>query len=402
MNDYFIVSLSTGCYHTASITHDSKVYVWGNNFWGQLLPKEDWFSGFIETPTQVNSFLLETEERIISVSAGMFYTLVLTNNGRVFAWGLNKFGQLGIGTTEFKQMPTQVIFDGLKNKEYIASLHLCSEGSHNFAVTNEGRVYGWGNNENGQLGDNTYKNRHKPILIEFDCLKTDEFIKRLSTSFNGTIATTNKGRVFGWGNETWAEPISGSLNSNGKPKLIFLDFLKNYEEIDWSIPCDLPSDRRELNYRTYRSAIFLTTMGRFITYQNKVCDLNNFKDKIESFYPKIKFISLTPLKKGEKIDYINENYLITSSGMVYAWGHNHHGELGDGTKLQVKNPKRVYFKNLQLDEKIKYVSSGADYSIALTTKGRIFLWGENSYGKIGSFQNGNTKPTLITNFEALK
>jgi len=97
--------------------------------------------------------------RAIQVEVGAHHNLVLMNDGTVWAWGWNNFGQLGDGTTEDRLTPTRVI--GLYN---VVSI---SGGSHHsLAMKSDGTIWAWGDNRYGQLGDGTINaNRLQPVQI---------------------------------------------------------------------------------------------------------------------------------------------------------------------------------------------------------------------------------------------
>ena len=88
---------------------------------------------------------------IIDIAAGNDHTLVLKADGTVWATGLNNYGQLGNGTTEntntFQQVKLNENGDYLENIVSIAAGYTAS-----YAVTAEGEVYGWGRNDDGELG----------------------------------------------------------------------------------------------------------------------------------------------------------------------------------------------------------------------------------------------------------
>jgi uncharacterized repeat protein (TIGR02543 family) len=99
----------------------------------------------------------------ISVSAGSVHSLAVTSQGRVYAWGSNGSGQLGDGTTTSRNTPRLINVPNLQSGESMA--HISAGSSHSLAVTTQGRVYAWGWNDYGQLGDGTTTGRSIPSLI---------------------------------------------------------------------------------------------------------------------------------------------------------------------------------------------------------------------------------------------
>jgi hypothetical protein len=109
------------------------------------------------TPTQVSGLT-----NIVDVAAGNAHSLALTRDGRVWAWGINSDGQLGDGTTVNRWTPVEVI--GLQGVSAIAA------GNHmSLAVQRDGGagglVWAWGQNRYGQLGDGSTRSRSIPIRV---------------------------------------------------------------------------------------------------------------------------------------------------------------------------------------------------------------------------------------------
>ncbi len=93
-----------------------------------------------------------------SITAGRYYSLVLKNNGTIWAWGYNNEGQLGNGTAgTCRTIPEQV--------KVLSDVSAIVAGNyHSLAIKTDGTVWAWGANTKGQLGDGTKINRFIPTL----------------------------------------------------------------------------------------------------------------------------------------------------------------------------------------------------------------------------------------------
>ncbi|HCX71935.1 MAG TPA: RCC1 repeat-containing protein, partial [Firmicutes bacterium] len=106
------------------------------------------------TPVQVGDL-----SNVTAITAGMSHTVALKNDGTVWAWGRNDMGQLGDGTTSTPRL-TPVVVSGLSNVTAItAGL------SHTVALKDDGTVWAWGYNAYGQLGDGTTSDRSAPVQV---------------------------------------------------------------------------------------------------------------------------------------------------------------------------------------------------------------------------------------------
>jgi alpha-tubulin suppressor-like RCC1 family protein len=144
-----VKALTAGSSHSLALKDDGTVWAWGDNrasqgtrIGGQLGDDEITSSN---TPLQVS----DLPGGIEAIATGAEHGLALKDDGTVWAWGYNFFGQLGNGTTtDSSSKPVQVSeLDGI---EVIAA-----GGSFSLALKDDGTVWAWGNNWFGQLGDGT-------------------------------------------------------------------------------------------------------------------------------------------------------------------------------------------------------------------------------------------------------
>jgi alpha-tubulin suppressor-like RCC1 family protein len=132
-----IGSVAAGATHTLALTTKGEVLAWGSNHHGQLAQEQRAYSAL---PLSV-----QLPERIQVVVAGMHFSLALGESGKVYAWGWNGQGQLGLNDTEDRYHANRV--PGLQQVRSIAAGE-----THAVALT-PGRLFGWGNNAGGQIGE---------------------------------------------------------------------------------------------------------------------------------------------------------------------------------------------------------------------------------------------------------
>ena len=130
------------------LTTDGKVYAWGDNKYNQL-----GLSSSVIIPTLVN-----TLPPIKQISMGSYHTLFLDVNGNVWSAGLNSQGQLGLGNTVSPTIPTKI--PSLSNVKYIGT------GSYSsYAILENGDLYSFGDNRYGQLGLSDLTQRNEPRKV---------------------------------------------------------------------------------------------------------------------------------------------------------------------------------------------------------------------------------------------
>ncbi|KAJ6996493.1 ultraviolet-B receptor UVR8 isoform X3 [Populus alba x Populus x berolinensis] len=163
--------------------------VWGNGDYGRL------GYGNLDSmwrPKLMNSSSFHNSN-LKSISCGGAHTLFLTETGRVYATGLNDFGQLGISNnTTYCMEPLEV--SGLK-KEIV---QISAGYHHSCAITVDGELYMWGKNSNGQLGLGKKAENVVPVPTKVECLSGIN-IKMVALASEHSIAVTDGGQALSWG-----------------------------------------------------------------------------------------------------------------------------------------------------------------------------------------------------------
>lgn len=191
-----VASVSAGDLHTCAVTTGGGVKCWGSNENGQL--GDDRGCGDLCTaPVDVPGLT----DRIAAVSAGGGHTCALTTMGGAKCWGYGTMGALGDGLASSHATPVDVVGLG----KGIA--RISAGGSHTCALTLEGGVLCWGDNESGQLGDGTTVSRPTPVTVS----GLTSGVMAISAGDHHTCALTTQGDVRCWGLEVWGPVSEGAF-----------------------------------------------------------------------------------------------------------------------------------------------------------------------------------------------
>lgn len=293
-----IVQLQAGHLYSLALKDDGTVWVWGTNGNGQLC--QDSSVSLSNVPVQVSGLT-----NITAIAAGDRHCLVLKNDGTVWGWGYNSYGQLGNGSTiEAQRSPVQV--SGLSGVVAVTAGYW-----HSLALKSDGTVWAWGNNTSGQLGNNSTTNSSTPVQVG-SLSQVDEIY---AAGFNS--AAIIDGEVWAWGG--WGDGQLGPDASEASSK----------------IPQQLAG----------------------------LSDITNLGGA-GSFFIALK-----------------------DDGTVWSWGRNDLGQLGIGTtSTNVSNPTQI----AGLSNIIAISDgTGGDHSLALEEDGTAWAWGTNNSGALGNDTSGS-------------
>ena len=166
-----VKSVSLGGAHSGAITEDGSLYMWGYNIYGQLGNGE---SGRDENHNEkISTIPIKIMDNVKSVSLGEYYSSAITEDGSLYMWGNNAYGELGNGTTEDSSVPIKIM-------DNVKSVKLGS--SHSSAITEDGNLYMWGYNRKGNLGNGARGDSSVPIKIEIPTAST--YSSRLSSEYS--------------------------------------------------------------------------------------------------------------------------------------------------------------------------------------------------------------------------
>lgn len=193
-----IIAIAAGDDHSMALASDGSVWAWGGNDAGQL---GDGTTTNSNTPIQVTRVT-----NIISISAGAKHSLALDSSGNVWAWGSNKYGQLGDGTKK----TTSAI--PVRSTRLPSIAHIAAGSYHSMAVDDDGNVWAWGMNLYGQLGEGTTTDSNIPV-------QTSEVANivsiRSGAAYN--FACDSTGSIWAWGGNYCGQLGDGSTTDRLTP-----------------------------------------------------------------------------------------------------------------------------------------------------------------------------------------
>ncbi|XP_027863673.1 RCC1 and BTB domain-containing protein 1 [Xiphophorus couchianus] len=207
-----IVSLSYGSGpHVLLASEDGQLFAWGHNGYSQLGngTTNPGFSAVAITTNLQN-------KKVMEVACGSHHSLALTHDGEVFAWGYNNCGQVGSGSTANQPYPRKVC-SSLQGKTAVSIT--CGQAS-SMALVDNGEIYGWGYNGNGQLGTGNNGNQLSPCRLT---TLQGLCIQQIVSGYGHCLALTDEGLLYAWGANTYGQLGTGNKNNHLSPVQIMAD-----------------------------------------------------------------------------------------------------------------------------------------------------------------------------------
>lgn len=233
--------------------------------------------------------------KFTDVATGHGLSVALTDDGKVWTWGNALHGALGINTSNNTASPQ------LTNLSHVADV--AAGSAHVLALMDNGTVFSWGYNNYGQLGDGTTEDRYLPVQVS-----GLDHVKAVAAGLLYSVALKDDGTVWAWGYNNYGQLGTGAFS--------------RYEPVPV-----------------------------------RVAGLSG----------------IVRLYAG-----YNHNVAVDGSGNAWAWGANDCGELGDGTTVSQCTPER-----LDVLAGVRDIALGSSYTIVLDNDGTVRAWGENLQGWLG-------------------
>lgn len=273
-------------------------YTWGDNGYGQTGNPEMVEGETIPTPCILRSLI---NHKIKAVACGAAHTIVLTELGACFSWGMNSKGQCGLDTDEIKILkPTPLKTIREQKVSGIACGH-----AHTFFLTTKGSLFGCGWNQDGQLG---FGEQDESVCLPRQLHTTgNEVFTYISCGGCHTIFITDAGKVWATGRNNSGQLGIGTI---------------------------------EMKYHQMQEVTFFNSGGPTISYA----------------------------QAGEEF-----TIFVSTKGKVYGAGYNIAGQLGSFHDID-HHPTPVEMTALP-NEKIESVVCGKGLVLAMNERGTVFLWG---------------------------
>lgn len=307
------------------LSGDGHVYSWGANSSDEL---GDGTTAASSTPVQVLQGAIPAGVSITQIAAGWLSGFALGSDGKVYAWGANFDGQLGDGTTTARNAPVAVDVSGIP-----AGVRLTQVAAgflDAYAVGSDGNIYSWGYNHDGELGDGSNTDHHAAVVVSTAGLPAGVGFTQVAAGQITAFGIGTDGHVYSWGSDVVGALGSGGTGDRNSPAAISAG----------AIPAG---------------------------------------------------VAITQVAGGQE-----GGYALGNNGSVYAWGSNMFGDLGDGTGSDSSVPVAVAAGQIPAGVTITAISGGSSTGYGVGSDGNVYSWGNGGNGQLGNGSgSSSTSPVLV-------
>lgn len=346
LQDKTIVQVTRGYSHNLALCSDGTVAAWGDNNYGQLGNSSDVMTRVpVAVNVQAGTSAL-AGKTVVSVAAGLNYSLALCNDGTVAAWGHNHTNQLGGGTLASRALVPFAVnrssgYSALAGKKVVA---LAAGSYHVLALCSDGTVVAWGAGSSGQIGDGYSFNRSTPVAVKVTAGTSALAGKSVIAVAAGTVhslALCSDGTLAAWGDNDFGQLGINSLGDTYAP-----------------VAVNVAPGTSALAGK----AVVGIAAGGF------------------------------------------HSLALCSDGTVAGWGQNNAGQLGDNSLIDRQAPVAVNVTpgtSALAGKTVGTIAAGQSHSLALCSDGTVAAWGLHFYGQLGENSTATHRPAPVAvNVEA--
>ncbi len=364
--------VSAGGFHTCAVRSDGAVECWGLDDSGQL-------GNGNPLTNSSNPVLVSGLTNVTQVSAGKYHTCALRNDGTVWCWGLNDYGQLGNNSTTDSPTPVQV--RGVGGTGYLTGVtEVGADGKFTCARLSSGEVRCWGRNQSGQLGNGTNNNSSTPVaVVDVGGSGTLTGVSAITTGANHACALLSSGGVDCWGlNDHGQLGDDNSPNNSSDPV-----------QVRGAGGTGYLAGVTEINGGRMHVCALLSDSTVYCWGRNENGELGDGTTTNRSFPVRAGSISTaTSVSAGEY-----HSCARLADGTAQCWGAAAFGQIGDGTTADTSTPVTVIGPGgFGVLAGIAEISAGGgdinetddfEHTCALMNDGTVVCWGQNNYGQLG-------------------
>ena len=371
-------SVSAGGSHTCGLSTEGRTYCWGSNTFAQL-------GGGPSTLLESHFYpaVVAGDVAFMAVSAGGLHTCALDASGTAYCWGANQYGQLGIGSDPAPERcrSTPCASTATAVSGALQFRVITAGWGHTCALSRSGDVYCWGDNRQGELGNDSIQlGTSTPTRVP---RPGDADFVALGAGQWHTCAVSADGRAYCWGQNNWGQvgpaakdtcfaQDATKLPCSRTPVLAAAGLALVTIGGGWGHTCALASDGATYCWGYDGSG----QLGVEPVSVSMECPLR----------PESRQCSPQPLRVAGNLAFValtvggSHNCGLLENGEAYCWGGHLVGQLGDCSLRDYSAVPRPVCGG----HRYILLSAGSGHTCAVAVAHDAYCWGPNDSGELGS------------------
>ena len=359
-----LTQITAGFGHACAVSSAGAAYCWGANGNGQL-GNSITTQSLVPVAVSTSGVLSGLSLTQISADQNGQYTCALASTGAAYCWGAGSFGQLGNGgVSSTPGVPVAVVTSGALSG--VTLTQIATGSGTTCALSSGGVGYCWGQDGNGELGNNSTTSSTVPVAMTTSGLGSGETLAQVSLGTNFGCADDSASAVYCWGLNT-----SGQI---GNPAT----------GTHFGVPTAVTS--QSTISAGYTHSCLIRNGKAYCWGDNSDGELGN-NSTVSSSVPVA--VSTSGVLSGMILTQIVAGFFFTcalsATGAVYCWGYNADGELGNNSTANSSVPVAVSTSGVLAGVTVTQITADSGFNAcALGSNGLAYCWGGNSDGQLGN------------------
>ena len=348
-------AMSTTAFASTTTPTDAEVWTCGQNSYGELGHGD---VNLRRSFTRVSYF---DSKHIGCIGAGNEHSLFVSQQGKTYVCGYNDNGQCGMGTNQQVRQPSLIPF--LEGEDVIG-VFVFNGCEHTLVLTRDGKLFSFGYNYRGQLGLGTTSSEPIPRPIKGIMSRK---VTLAACSYHHTVVVCADRFVFSFGRNDCGQLGHGDVADKKHPHLI--STLSDVTVA--SVSCG-----------QFHTVVVTAEGGVLVCGKNDYGQLGlDGAENVKTFSPLTSSVHIMDNMLQVCCGYYH-TVLLSRNGQVYGFGRNDYGQLGLGHA----QPRMygVHINSYLRDKSVTSLAAGCYHSIAVTSNGMLYVFGRNNHGQLGT------------------
>jgi|GEM_PF-3600313 Alpha-tubulin suppressor and related RCC1 domain-containing proteins len=475
LQDVHVIKVVAGQSHSMALDDQGNLYIWGDDEDGQIgdgdntanhatCESNSYQLDCVKAPIRLNGLdtgpytnAITKDTIIVDISAGQSHSMALDDQGNLYIWGSDRYGNLGDGNNTLNHSTCGIMdedcikapikLNGLSAGSFTNAISASTKISklvpsflHSAAIDDQGNLYMWGNDEYGQIGDGSSTTNHDgnnvlaPIKLNglssgyTNAISASTKIVNANAGGYHSMAIDDQGGLYMWGYDGQTQIGDGNSSTNHSGSNVLAPIKLNGLSSGYTNAISASTKIVDIAAGGYHSMAIDDQGGLYmwgLDAYGQIGDGNRTTNHVGTYYV-IAPIKLNGVNSGFT-NAIATDTIITSivaggyysaalddHGNAYTWGWNALGQIGDGSSslnhavcdtdsdcvlapIKLNGLDTGTFTNpISAATKIAYISAIDASTLALDDHGNVYFWGISSYGSSGTGSSTTNQVTFYT------